>query len=97
MTEVVTDVLGYAGAFFLTCLTYPQVWHCFRNKCTNGVPWLFIFFEFMTSLCFLAYGIMLPSSPVIIANASSFVGANLLIVAKKLYPERPHETYIDAA
>ena len=85
--EELTDVLGYAGAVFLTCLTYPQVWHCYRRKSTEGVPWAFLFFEFMTSACFLAYGILLPSLPVILANAAAFVGAILLIVAKILYPE----------
>lgn len=52
---------------------------------------MFLFFEFMTSVCFLSYGILLPSVPVIIANAASLLGAMLLIVAKWMFQQQTEE------
>ena len=52
---------------------------------------MLMFFEFMTSVCFLSYGILLPSVPVIIANAASLLGAMLLIVAKWMFQQQTEE------
>ena len=80
--ELLLDITGYGGACFLTLLTYPQVYYSFKNKTTKGINEWFIFFQFMTSLCFLIYGIILFQLPIIIANGSAFLGSNLLIFAK---------------
>ena len=84
MTNLIlyTDVFGYLGALFLTLLTYPQVYYCFKNCTTEGISEWFIFFQFMTSFCFLIYGFLLVQLPIIIANSSAVIGRILLIIAK---------------
>lgn len=79
------DIFGYIGAFFLTLLTYPQVYHCYKNKTSIGLTSWFLFFEFMTSISFLIYGCLLVQFPIIIANGSALVGTILLIIAKSIY------------
>ena len=79
---ILIDIFGYLGAVFLTLLTYPQVYYCYKNKSTKGIsPW-FIFFQFMASLCFLIYGHLVGDLPIIIANISAFIGSTLLVIAK---------------
>lgn len=80
--DIATEVCGYAGALFLTFMTFPQVYHCFKNKTTKGLATSFILLEFLTSLSFTAYGALLPSVHVIIANSAALLGSILLIVAK---------------
>ena len=73
--------------FFLTLLTYPQVYHCFKNKTSNGLTHAFIILEFLTSIFFLIYGCLLGKFPIIVSNSSSLLGSILLMIAKKIYPE----------
>ena len=84
----IVDAFGYAGAVFLTLLTFPQVYYCFKNKTSKGLTVSFLFLEFMTSICFVCYGILLPSLPVIIANTSALIGTILLIIAKIVYSKK---------
>ena len=87
------DAFGYAGAVFLTLLTFPQVYHCYKNKTSKGLTVSFLFLEFMTSVCFICYGALLPSLHVIIANTSALVGTILLIIAKIIYKsDNPSDT-----
>ena len=85
------DIFGYTGAVFLTLLTYPQVYHCFKNKTSSGLTGWFLFFEFMTSICFLIYGTLIEELPIMIANGAAFFGTILLIIAKILYKEKSKE------
>ena len=40
----IVDAFGYAGAVFLTLLTFPQVYYCFKNKTSKGLTvFIFIF------------------------------------------------------
>ena len=86
--EVAINVLGYAGAVFLTLLTVPQVYHSYKTKSVQGLSNSFLFFELMASLCFVSYGILLPSLHVIIANSAALLGTLLLIVAKFIFKEK---------
>ena len=87
-TDIAIEILGYMGAVFLTLLTYPQVYLCYKKRSAGGLAESFLFFEFMTSICFVAYGILLPSVHVIIANSAALVGTIMLIVAKIVFKEK---------
>ena len=86
------DGFGYAGAVFLTLLTLPQVYHCYKNKSTGDITWSFLFLEIMTSISFCIYGGLLPSTPVIVANSVAFVGTTLLIIAKAIFNKKDSKT-----
>ena len=81
------DIFGYAGAVFLSLLTYPQVYHCYKKKTSSGLTGWFLFFELMTSICFLIYGLLIDELPIIIANGSALFGTILLIIAKFKFKE----------
>ena len=66
----------------MTGLTVPQVVHTFRTKSTEGLSPTFLLLQWCASACFLAYGLLLPSYPIIVANASAGFGASLLVGAK---------------
>ena len=83
--EIHPDIFGYLGAFFLTLLTYSQVYTCYKNKSAEGISPLFIFFQIMASVSFLIYGILIVSLPMIVANSSSLFGSSLLGVFKCCY------------
>lgn len=94
MTNLIlySDIFGYMGACFLTLLTYPQVYYCFKKSTTEGISEWFIFFQFMTSFCFLIYGILLVQLPILIANLSAFIGSILLIIAKLKFKNKVEDS-----
>jgi uncharacterized protein with PQ loop repeat len=85
--QLVLDILGYTGAVLLALLNMPQVYYCYKNKTTKGLSTAFIILAVATSTCFTAYGILLPSAHLIIANSMSLVGCVMLLVAKVLFKD----------
>ena len=59
----------------MSVLTVPQVVHTWRLGSVEGLSWSFVCLQVMTSGFFLAYGILLPSMPVSLANGASLTGS----------------------
>ncbi|HDP79881.1 MAG TPA: hypothetical protein ENN21_03455 [Spirochaetes bacterium] len=81
-----TDVLGMLAGTFTTAAFIPQVIKTWKTKSTRDIS-LVMFLIFCTGLLlWLAYGIILGSWPIIIANAAVFVLAATILVFKIRYP-----------
>jgi len=80
--EEYADLFGYFGAFFLTIYMIPQVYKTLKTKDASSFAWGWLLLDFMTSGCFLVYGILLVSYPIIIADCSSLTGILILSIAK---------------
>jgi MtN3 and saliva related transmembrane protein len=76
------DIVGYIAACCTTLSFLPQAIKSIRTRDTRNISLLmYIFFVFGTA-CWFAYGISVPSWPVIIANAVTFVLASIILVLK---------------
>ena len=75
--------LGYAAATLTTVAFVPQAIRTLRTRDTRGIS-LVMYVVFTVGLCFwLAYGIVLGSWPMIVANLVT-LSLSLLILALKL-------------
>ncbi len=83
MAELIVDIVGSCAATLTTVAFLPQTIRIFRTKDTAAIS-LAMYLTFSTGvLCWLFYGLMLVSWPIIIANVITF-GLCCAILAMKL-------------
>ena len=84
-TLLSADVIGYIAATLTTVSFVPQAWHTFRTKDVSGIS-LGMYSVFTVGIAlWLAYGWMLSSWPIVIANTITLVLASLILVMKLRY------------
>jgi len=82
-----TDAVGYTGTVVGTFLMLPQVVKSFRAKKTGDVSMGMVILYALNSLIWAAYGWLLPSTPLIVANSIAFVISIIQFVLKLKYPD----------
>ena len=88
MAMNLTDLIGSAAAFLTTASFLPQVWQSFRTRDVSGVS-LSMYSVFTVGVAlWLAYGLLLGSWPMVIANTIT-LGLAVAILAMKLLYGRP--------
>ena len=79
---MLSDIIGYIAAGFLSILFIPQVHQTFKTKETKAISYLFLILQAFTSSLFITYGYLIDSIPIILANISTLVCNFLLLFAK---------------
>ena len=80
-----TIVFGFIGAFCTTVAFLPQVIKAVRTKSTTDISF-FMYLIFTIGLFFwLAYGILIDSPPIIVANLVTIFLSFAVIVSKMKY------------
>ena len=81
----ITASLGYLAGFLTTLAFVPQVVKTWKSKSTQDIS-LGMFLIFCTGLsCWLAYGILIRSQPVILANLATLTLAGIILAMKLRY------------
>ena len=76
---ILSDILGYIGAFFLSCRFVPILYDQYYNS-TEIINLYFLFLEFMACMLLGASAILINSYPFILCNGASITCASCLIV-----------------
>lgn len=85
------EVIGYIASVLLSFLLIPQVYTTFKTKKVDGLSSWFLYFEVVTTLLWIIYGIgflldnNLNGLPIVIANTSLFINVIILIILKRKY------------
>jgi len=80
-----TELIGYIAAFLTTSSFVPQAWLTFRTRDVSGIS-LGMYSAFTTGIAlWLAYGIVIGSWPIIIANIITVALAFSILVMKLRY------------
>lgn len=80
-----TDLLGYVAGTLTTIALVPQAWRAFRTKDVSGIS-LRMYCIFTIGIAvWLAYGILLKETPMMLANGVSLVLALAVLAAKLKY------------
>ncbi len=80
-----TELLGYLAGGLTTAAFVPQVVKTWKSKSTRDIS-LGMFLIFCTGLSFwLAYGILIHSQPVILANLATLTLAGIILALKLRY------------
>lgn len=84
-----SDILGYAAATLTTVSFIPQVWRTFRTRDVSGIS-LRMYSIFTAGIAvWLAYGIVLKETPMMIANSLSLVLACSVLVMRLRFAKQP--------
>ena len=84
-TMQITDVLGYVAGALTTIALVPQAWRAFRTKDVSGISLRMYCIFTLGIAIWLAYGVVLGETPMILANSVSLVLAIAVLVAKLKY------------
>ena len=77
-----TDLFGYAAAILTTVAFFPQVWKSWRTRDLSGVS-LTMYGLFTAGVAlWLAYGVLLGSWPIIVANGVTLALASVVLALK---------------
>ena len=80
-----TELIGYFAAALTTASFLPQVWHTFKTKDVSGIS-LGMYSVFIVGIaCWLIYGVLLGSWPIMMANAVTFTLAAAILGMKLRY------------
>ena len=84
-----TDLVGSTAAFLTTASFLPQAWLSFRTRDVSGVS-LGMYSVFTVGVAlWLAYGWLLGSWPMVIANTITLVLALMIVGMKLVYGRKP--------
>lgn len=91
ITMQLSDILGYAAATLTTVSFVPQAWRTFKTKDVSGIS-LRMYSIFTAGIAvWLAYGIVLKETPMMIANSLSLVLACTVLFMKLRYGKHGHD------
>jgi MtN3 and saliva related transmembrane protein len=79
------DWMGYAAAVLTTTSFVPQAVRTLRTRETHGISlWMYVLFTIGVG-CWLAYGLLLGSWPMIVANIVTLALAMAILLLKLRY------------
>ena len=75
---ITSDILGYIGAFLLSCRFVPLVIDQFKENSTK-INLLFLFMEFFACVFLGGSAILINSYPFIICNGASLICSGVIL------------------
>ena len=83
------DLIGSLAACLTTLSFVPQAWLTFKTRDVSGVSLLMYSVFTVGVALWLAYGLLLRSWPMVIANAITLVLALMILAMKLVYRRLP--------
>jgi MtN3 and saliva related transmembrane protein len=81
----ITELIGFLAATLTTLSFVPQAWHTFTTRDVSGVS-LGMYSSFTLGVAlWLIYGLLLPSWPIVIANAITLTLSAGILLMKLRY------------
>lgn len=82
MSPELSDLIGYPAAVLTTAAFAPQVWHSWRTRDMGGISLLMYSLFTLGVALWCAYGLVIGSWPVILANGITLLLAALVLGLK---------------
>jgi len=76
------EYIGYIAAVLTTVSFLPQVIHTIRVKDTTGISLTMYSLLIVGTICWLSYGVVLGSIPIIVANGITFALSSVIFIIK---------------
>jgi MtN3 and saliva related transmembrane protein len=86
MYDPAVDALGYVAAVFATGSFVPQVIKTWQTRSAEDLSYLMLVTHIIGMLLWLAYGVMIGATPVVVANTVAVLLDVALIVLKMRPP-----------
>ncbi|WP_103865064.1 SemiSWEET family sugar transporter [Aquimarina sp. I32.4] len=81
------ELVGYIAAILTTASFLPQVYKTWKTKSAEGLSLSMLFIFGSGVLCWLIYGFMIDSWPIISANVITIISIFLLLFFKYRYTD----------
>ncbi|WP_199912766.1 SemiSWEET family sugar transporter [Aquimarina aquimarini] len=81
------ELIGYIAAILTTASFLPQVYKTWKTKSAEGLSLSMLFIFGSGVLCWLIYGFMIDSWPIISANVITIISIFLLLFFKYKYTD----------
>lgn len=78
-------IIGYLAALIVSLLQLPQVYKTYKMKTANELSFGMIILNFLASILWLVYGVILNKPPIYISNIIYFIANCLLLIMKFIY------------
>ncbi|TPN87541.1 SemiSWEET family sugar transporter [Aquimarina algicola] len=82
------EILGFVAAVLTTTAFLPQVYTTWKTKSVEGLSLTMLFIFISGLLCWLVYGFLIDSVPIILANFVTVILGFLLLFFKIRYKNR---------
>jgi MtN3 and saliva related transmembrane protein len=82
MSPELSDLIGYPAAVLTTAAFAPQAWHSWRTRDMSGISLLMYSLFTLGVALWCAYGLVIGSWPVILANGIALLLAALVLGLK---------------
>ncbi len=79
------EILGFVAAVLTTTAFLPQVYTTWKTKSVEGLSLTMLFIFISGLLCWLVYGFLIDSVPIILANFVTVILGFLLLFFKIRY------------
>ena len=89
-----TESLGFIAGALVTCSIIPQLIRVFKLRSAREISTLFTILLLLGIISWLAYGISLGLTPVILWNAIGAVLVAVLLYAKLKYGRQSNSNYL---
>jgi len=76
------EYIGYIAAVLTTVSFLPQVIHTIRVNDTTGISLTMYSLLIVGTICWLSYGVVLGSIPIIVANGITFALSSVIFIIK---------------
>ncbi len=80
-----TEILGLAAALLTTTAFLPQVYKTWKTKSTDSLSLTMLLIFVSGVLCWLVYGFLIDSFPIILANFITAISGIVLLYFKYRY------------
>ena len=80
-----TNIIGYFAAFLTTAAFLPQAIHSWKTRDLSGISLPMYSMFSLGVACWLIYGLMINSWPVIMANSITLVLACAVLILKLMH------------
>jgi len=82
MSLELSDLIGYAAAFLTTAAFLPQALHSWRTRDLSGISLPMYAMFTLGVACWLVYGIVLDSVPIMLGNGITLALASVVLALK---------------
>lgn len=79
---VYLDLIGYPAAILTTAAFVPQAWKSWRSRDLSGVSLPMYALFTLGVACWLVYGLLLGSLPIVLANGVTLALASIVLALK---------------
>ena len=80
-------IVGYTATLLVSSLQLPQVYKTYKIKSAYGLSIYMIIFNFLASILWLFYGIILNKPPIYVSNIIYFIANCTLLIMKFYYKD----------